>query len=316
MKIPDRMKPGLGVLERARDQLERAGAAGLGQLRRTGSRVAESVGTAAERLKESPAAGKLGAAVEGRRVLRRVAEAEAAGDFAAAFALLASEMRDDRDDPRLARAFLRAAVACERPAAAAPPMLRVIRRLASHGDIPTAATDWEALFAVAPASRADAGTLLRIAPELAQRDPALARHALRHAVEPDTCGMTPGLAVRVAELARELDPPTALRAAEIALRAPDLHEKRRGQLHRLVVELERAVRLEPAPPEADAAPVTRSPDDVVGGLAPLLLRPPDLRPGPLPPVRPDCLAAAKHAPADADDFEDFSGWLEDDGDLA
>jgi hypothetical protein len=194
-------------------------------------------------------------------------------------------------------------------------MLRAIRGLASHGDIPSAATDWEALFAAAPESRADVGTLLRIAPELAQRDPVLARHALRHAVEPDTSGMTPGLAVRVAELARELDPPTALRAAEIALRAPDLHEKRRGQLHRLVVELGRAVRRKQAQAEAEP-PVTRSPDDVVGGLAPLCLCPPDLRPGPLPPAPPECFSTPGAAATGPDDFEDFSGWLEDDGDLA
>jgi hypothetical protein len=313
------MKIGRDVLERARGQLERAGAAGLGQLRRTGSRVAESVGTAAERLKESPTAEKLGAAVEARRALRRASEAEAAGDFAAAFALLASEMRDDCADPRLARAFLRAAVACERPAEAAPPMLRAIRGLASRGDVATAATDWEALFAAAPKSRADARTLLRIAPELAERDPSLARHALRHAVEADTRGMTPGLAVRVADLARELDPPTAIRAAEIALRAPGLHEKRRGQLHRLVVELGRAMRRKPAP--HDAGETKRSPDDVVGGLAPLRLCPPDLRPGSSPPVPPECVAASREAGTREaemapDDFEDFSGWLEDDGELA
>jgi len=310
VKIRDRMKAGRGVLDRARGQLERAGAAGLGQLRRTGTRVAESVGTAADRLKDSPAAEKLGAAVEERLLLRRATAAEAAGDFPGAFALLESEMENHGDDPKLARAFLRAAIACERPADAAPAMLRAIRGIASHGDGAAAATDWEALIAEVPESRADAGTLLRIAPWLIERESSLARHALRQAVEEDTEGMTPGLAVRAAELARDLDPPTALHAAEIALRAPDLHEKRRGQLNRLVLDLGRAMRAKPEAPEPEVT--RRSPDDVVGGLAPMHLLPPDLQPAAPTPVQSEARDLTPEGATDEADYEDFSGWIEDD----
>jgi hypothetical protein len=291
VKLGDKVLAGLG----------RAGAAGLDQLKRTGGRVAGAVGSAAERIAETPAAEKLASANALRRVLKRASEAEARDDAPAAYALLAAEVPRHPTEPRLSRALLRAATACGRPADAAGPVLGATRVLASRGDLEGAAALWQDLISRVPESRADAGTLLRIAPLLLGSDPQQAGTALRHAIEPDTPGLTPGLAVRVAELARELDPETALQAAEIALREPDLHEKRRAQLHRLVMELAREARRAEA--ARTAAGPAISPDDVVGGLAPLSLRPPDLSPR----------ARSAAPPQDtSEEYEDFSGWLDDD----
>jgi hypothetical protein len=51
-------------------------------------------------------------------------------------------------------------------------------------------------------------------------------------------GLSPGLAVRIAEMSRDLDPRSALRAARSALASPDLHEAKRVRLEAMVATLE------------------------------------------------------------------------------
>jgi hypothetical protein len=93
-------------------------------------------------------------------------------------------------------------------------------------------------------------------------------------VNPLNSDLTPGLAVRVAEMARDLDPPTALAAAHNALASPDLHEAKRARLQEMIAAIEQAAAeaeaaakaapsdeaepgepSEPARPQAAAAPV-------------------------------------------------------------
>ena len=62
------------------------------------------------------------------------------------------------------------------------------------------------------------------------------------------------------DLARELDPPSALRAAQVALESPDLADSKRARLEALIAELERPAEHEVHPPEQPlpAAPQTPS----------------------------------------------------------
>jgi hypothetical protein len=89
-----------------------------------------------------------------------------------------------------------------------------------------------------PSARVDPSSLVRIAEALAVRGEADSpAQALRDAADSDPKGLSPGLAVRIAEMAREFDPPTALRAVRRALEAPDLHTAKRARLQQLVEEL-------------------------------------------------------------------------------
>jgi hypothetical protein len=120
-------------------------------------------------------------------------------------------------------------------------MLRIIRRLASAGNADRAAELWMELREAAPSALVDPNSLVRMLPVLqADGRPDQVVEALREAVDPRNSDLSPGLAVRIAETARELDPPTALKAARVALATPDLHEARRERLESLIAELKSA----------------------------------------------------------------------------
>jgi tetratricopeptide (TPR) repeat protein len=235
-----RMRSALGAV---REQ----GAASLRGVRR-------SAVEATNRLKSTQAAERLGAAVEIRRSIKKAADAQRRGNHPMAYRLLEPEVLANPDDARLVVAFWSAALACERPENAIPALLRIIRRLASAGEPEQAAELWLELRDAAPSALVDPSALVRIAPALqaSGRSEQVVR-ALREAVDSrNDNGLSPGLAVRVAEMARALDPPTALTAARRALTSPDLHEAKRVRLEDLVAELEKAEA--PAEAPADAPP--------------------------------------------------------------
>ena len=245
---------------RARAALEalrgvgRASARGWEHVVQAKDRLTEAVGFAAERVRHSPTAERLQESLDLRRVLKQAADAESHGDFPRAFLLLRAEVERSGDDPKLAIAYWRAAVATERPEAAATTLLRSIRHLASQGALDEASAWWADLAQVLPDTRADAGSLLRMLPALEARDPALVARALRHATDDKAVGLTPGLAMRAADAAREHHPEIALRAARVALAAPDLDESKRNRLVSLVAELERATEEPDVAPEGLSAP--------------------------------------------------------------
>jgi hypothetical protein len=78
--------------------------------------------------------------------------------------------------------------------------------------------------------------------------------ALRAAVNPDNPGLTTGLAIHVAEQAREIDPTSALRAARLALEASELHEAKRRRMSELVAELDPDAEPPEQPESAAPAP--------------------------------------------------------------
>jgi hypothetical protein len=239
----------------------------LGAVRQQGTAslrgVRRSAAEAAERLKKTEAAERLGAAVEIRRSLKKATDAQRRGNHAMAYRLMEAEVRAEPDDPRIVVAFWSAALACGRIDAAVPAMLHIIHKLAIAGNPERAAELWIELRAEAPSALADPSTLVRIAAALKEGgSPEHAVPALRDAVDPrNEAALSPGLAVRIADLARGYDPGTALTAARRALTAPDLDAAKRGRLEGLVSELEKtsarraanATADGPAPPAAETA---------------------------------------------------------------
>lgn len=244
---PDKERPG-GALGRARER-------SVESLRGLGRSVA-GVGS---RLKHTPVAERLNAAVDTRRVIRKAADAQRRQNHAMAYRLLEPVARDRPDDPQVIVAFWSAARACERADEAAPALVRTLRELTIAGKPERAAKLWCELHEVSPATLLDPGSLVRIVPALKESSsPDAVVAALRDAVDEGNTGLSPGIAVRVAEMALEPDPATALRAARFALASPDLHEARREYLEGLVAEGQRA---EGGPTEDDRAEGKQAEDE-------------------------------------------------------
>jgi hypothetical protein len=175
----------------------------------------------------------------GSPILRQGLAALERGNLEAAFWLLREEV-GLRPDGSAIQPFWEVAVACGRPEAAAAGMSRRIRAMAV-ADPDRAAQAWLGLDAAAPDAPIDALTLARILPVLKERAAAArsdeAREesrgwvlrALQRCVEPGS-GLEGGVAYRIFEEARALDPDVARRAAEIALASAHLHEAKRARL--------------------------------------------------------------------------------------
>jgi len=222
---------------RMRDTLAGVRRHGADSLRGFGRAAAE----ATDRLKSTATAERLGSSVESWRLIKKASNAQRRGNHAMAYRLLEPEARKNPDDERLIAAYWSAALACERAGDAVPAVQRIIRRLASSGKAERAAELWLELRGAAPDARVDPGALVRMVPALEEQAGAEAVvDALREAVHPDNNGLSPGLAVRVAELALGRDPRTALCAAHRALAAADLDTAKRARLEGLVAKLERS----------------------------------------------------------------------------
>ncbi|MBW2288023.1 MAG: hypothetical protein JRG90_09380 [Deltaproteobacteria bacterium] len=235
------------------------------RMRDTLAGVRRTAVEATDRLKSTAAAERLGSSVDSWRVVKKAASAQRRGNHAMAYRLLEPEVRANPDDARLVAAYWSAALACERIPDAVPAMQRIVRTLAIGGKVEQAAELWLELHSVAPDARIGPGTLVRIVPVLAETAEAeQVVVALREAVHPENSGLSPGLAVRVAELALERDPRTALSAAHRALASTDLDAAKRARLEDLVAELERseaeAVAGAPAAEPVIAQPVAAEPE--------------------------------------------------------
>jgi hypothetical protein len=239
----------------------------LGVMRRQGEAslrgVRRSAENAADRLKTTQTAERLGAKVESWRTVKKAADAQRRGNHAMAYRLLEPEVRDNPDDPRLVAGFWSAALACDRAEDAVPAMVRVIRKLAGGDKSKRAAELWTQLRSVSDTTLLDPTSLVRIAQALeadGASDQSVA--ALREAVDPrNASGLSPGLAARIADMSRDLDPRSALRAARSALASPDLHEAKRARLKAMVVALEHEKEEEEAEAgeaESDVSPPAES----------------------------------------------------------
>jgi membrane associated rhomboid family serine protease len=182
-------------------------------------------------------------------VLEEALAARERGEVGEALALLQTEWERQPDED-IGLALWDTAVACARPEVGAAALQGVVRACAKRNDLEVALRHWSDLTDRVPTARIEPATLLHFVPLLLeenQRDRAVL--ALRHAVDPEAARLTLGQAVRVVELARELDPPSALRAARSALASGELNEAKRSRLEDLVEELA-AAGVEEAEPES------------------------------------------------------------------
>jgi chemotaxis protein histidine kinase CheA len=278
----------------------------LGAVREQGAAslrgVRRSAAGATDRLKSTPAGERLSAAVETRRVVRKATEAQRRGNHPMAYRLLEPEVRENPDDARLVTAFWSAALACERVEDAVPALLRIIRKLASTGEPERAAELWLELRDAAPSALVDPSSLVRMVPALeADGRSEQVTQALREAVDPrNDSGLSPGLAGRIAEMAHQTDPPTALTAARRALTSPDLHETKRARLRSLVAELEKAGgnAAAEAPAEESAETPASPPEELAEAPAAMAEEPAEAPAAP-PEERAEAPAVPAEEPAEA-----------------
>jgi hypothetical protein len=206
------------------------------------------------------------------RLLRQAVGALGRGNHEAAFWLLREELERRPDDAHTVLLFWNVAATCGRAAAAAEAMARLVQRQAASGERASAADSWIALVRDVPDAVVDPASLARILPELRARterardgasreeSSAWLMRALRQSVDPRGGTLSPGLALRLFEEARGLDPTSARQAARVALESPDLHEAKRARLETWLRELERGAQDGAESPPAPAC-VERHADD-------------------------------------------------------
>lgn len=227
-------------------------------------------------------------------LLKQGLDARERGNLGAAFHLLKEEYGNRPDDEDVAVAFWDVASEYDRAQDAGAAVASLVRRHAHAGQIDLAAQYWVEFTSRVEGALAEPAALVRIVPALqeqvaaAEREAAEAARAaeadgsepvdpeivaakdercaallqaLRAAVHPDNTGLTPGLAIHVAEQARELDPESALVAARSVLESTEIHEAKRRRMLDLIAELDPDAELpeEPASaPEPEPAPAPRS----------------------------------------------------------
>jgi hypothetical protein len=197
------------------------------------------------------------------RLLRSGLAAAERGNLDAAFALLREAAGLRPWHRRTALAFWDVALCCERPEAAAESLAGVVQSEALAGDRAAAVGHWISLMTAAPAAVVDGASLARMLPELKARMVAAgspeereeARSwlvtALRQCLDPRSGGLTPGLALRVFEESRALEPEVARRAARVVLDSPDLHETKRARVEALLAALDDPPKPPPTPGDED-----------------------------------------------------------------
>ncbi len=184
-----------------------------------------------------------GAAAElaGATFLRHALAARERGNLEAAFWLLNEAFGVDPDAPGVAVHYWNTALALGRVDIASPAGVRLVESHAAVGEIDLAAQYWMELIGAAPEVRAAPDAIATILPALKRRladarDEEASelrgrlRRAMRHAVDPRSGELHPGVALRLFDEGRELTPEAARRAAEVALRSPNLHTAKRARL--------------------------------------------------------------------------------------
>jgi len=204
--------------------------------------------------------------VRGNVAVDEALQLRADGDLEGAWAKLQAEVERNPSDSDAALAFLDAAASLGRADAALPALTRSIKALL-RAEPKAAAQCWLELCEHAPAARLDPLTLLALHQALdAERLDEEAKRALRHAADPRNPGLTPALALRVLEAARERDAQAAASAARVALDSPHMPEEKKTKLRAQLAELEARA---PAPAETapESAPRRIEPIDI-GPLEP------------------------------------------------
>jgi membrane associated rhomboid family serine protease len=153
---------------------------------------------------------------------------EAQGAIPAA-TVIETAVADHPEDAALVEALCDHAVAGGEPARAVEAFVHLVRSRVAKGEGEVAAALWTRWSGALGTPALDLRTRVRLAEALrAQGEPIAAARQLRDAMAAE--GLTPGLALRVVEIARGIHAGIALSAIERALEAPDLHEAKRAKL--------------------------------------------------------------------------------------
>jgi hypothetical protein len=177
-------------------------------------------------------------------VLQHAAAARERGNLEAAFWLFTEEFSLRPDDMSVAVTYWDIALSLGRVDIASPAGVKLVETRAAAGESELAAQHWLELVKEAPDALVAPIAIATILPALkAQLDRAgddgpndrhtlagyLSR-AVQHAVDPRNTGLHPGVALRIFEEGREINPEASRRAAEAALESPHLHEAKRERL--------------------------------------------------------------------------------------
>jgi hypothetical protein len=163
------------------------------------------------------------------------------GNLEAAFWLFTEAFGAEPEDPHVAVHYWNVALELGRIDIASPAGVKLVERHAQAGDRDLAAQYWLELNGAAPDVFVSPAAILAMLPALKQRLASASaedapemrgrlRRAMRHAVDPRNGELHPGIALRLFEEGRELNPEAARRAAEAALRSPNLNETKRARL--------------------------------------------------------------------------------------
>lgn len=184
-----------------------------------------------------------GAAKElaGSAALRHALAARDRGNFEAAFWLLNEAFGAGEDGSEVAVHYWNVALALGRVDIAAPAAVALIVRHAHAGEADLAAQYWLELIGAAPDVLIPADSIAAILPALKRRQAEAdeeeanalrgpLRRAMRHAIDPRNGTLHPGVALRLFEDGRSINPEAARRAAQVALQSPNLHEVKRARL--------------------------------------------------------------------------------------
>jgi tetratricopeptide (TPR) repeat protein len=170
-------------------------------------------------------------------VVVQARDAVGCGATAEAFTLLRREISTNRENGAAILAFWDAAIALDRPRAAAPAMLRLLNKCVERGEMNLAVEYWNRVTKLLPDELAEPSALVRLAPALSLlRQPDRAVEALRHAIHPRNVGLSAKLALQALRAAKELDPALAIEVARRTLELPDVSAIDRPHLRELAGE--------------------------------------------------------------------------------
>jgi hypothetical protein len=173
-------------------------------------------------------------------VHENVMAARAEGRPEEALELLRMALEGDPHDPDLTQAFFETAVDLGRVEEGVAVLAPTLWREVEEGERETAVSHWLALCGAGASVSGESPLLLRLAGWLRDakhRDAASV--ALRCVF--NACPGDPAVAMRVARLARSIDPALALEAAEVALQAPGLETAEREALEAILSEADERV---------------------------------------------------------------------------
>jgi membrane associated rhomboid family serine protease len=185
-------------------------------------------------------------------VVARAARLRSDGDPHQAFDLMQAAWREHRGDEEIAEVFYSIAVELGQPESAAEAILPVLRSALKKGQVDRALTYWLPLVARQCEVRLEPTAAVRLGEALLDAGhPDEALFSLRSALD---AGASTAHALRILNIARDLDPSLTRRAVSIALGDPTLDAPTRERLERLTHTGD----AEPTPAAAPSRPRPRT----------------------------------------------------------